>query len=353
MSSKHKILFVNSNKAWGGGEKWHLETARYLRSWGFDVVFLLNTETRLADRTISTYRLKISKSSFLNPIKRKYVQEIIKKEQIDSVIVNLPQDFKLIGFAVQNLNLRRVIYRRGMPHPLKNSFINRYLITKIYTHLLANSRAVEESLLFNTSAWFPKEKIMLVKNGIRRGEIDPDGTRLYSKKEDELIIGNAGRLVAQKGQKYLITLGRILKDQSFKFKILIAGIGPLLDDLKASVFENDLEKNIIFLGHQKEMSPFFRSLDLFVFPSLFEGLPNTLIEAMAHGIPAIGFNLSSIPEVIKNDCNGYLVEPFDIGMMARLIMEKDFYAFRDNALRTVEQEFSYEKNILPLLDILA
>lgn len=347
MSSKNNILFVNTNKEWGGGEKWHLETALYLKEQGYKVILLANTETKLNHPSLNIIHLRIGKLSFLNPFKIIKFISILKRNDISSAIVNLPQDFKFVGVASFFYNFKSLIYRRGMPHPLKNSFINKLLITKKYTSIIANSEFVKKSLLAKTHSWFPFDKIKVIYNGVSSIHHLKE-----NKKNEKLIIGNAGRLVSQKGQIHLIELASRLKEKNFPFIIKIAGTGPLESELKTKIKENKLDKEVILLGHVEDMPSFYKNLDVFVFPSYFEGQPNALIEAMSFGLPCIGFNMSSIGEVIENNYNGFLVDPFDVDKIANLILSEDLLSKKENAQATVIKQFLYEENIKKLIPLL-
>ena len=112
----------------------------------------------------------------------------------------------------------------------------------------------------------------------------------------------------QKGQKYLIDIATKLKAQNINFKLLIAGEGKLLDDLQQRSIDAGVAEELLFLGFVDDMQGFMKTIDIFLLPSLWEGFGYVIVEAMAAGKPVIAYNVSSNPEIIKNNQTGYLVE---------------------------------------------
>jgi glycosyltransferase involved in cell wall biosynthesis len=315
-AEKKTVCFFNSNRAWGGGEKWHLTTCKELGLRGHDTFLVTNIRselyTRATQHKLKTYSLHVHNLSFLNPFKLLTLVRLFKAHKIDAIILNLPSDLKLAGIAAKIAGVKKIIYRRGMPHPLRNTWLNRFLFKKILTQVVVNSEEIARNLKQSNEAWFPNDKLALIFNGVETNSRPKMTKKLYEKVGQEIVIGNAGRLTEQKGQKYLIELATLLKNESVPFKLLVAGEGELKEKLLELIEKNNLKTEVILLGHVSEMNAFFQSLDLFVFTSLYEGSANTLIETLHHGIPTIAFDISSNPEIIENEKTGLLVKPFEI-----------------------------------------
>lgn len=315
-SSKKTIVFFNTNKAWGGGEKWHLTTCKEFQRRGFNTILVANETAEIAKRGIqegqNVYRFKVGNLSFLNPIKILIFYMFFKSKGVDAVVMNLPSDLKVAGIAAKLAGVKRIIYRRGMPHPLRNTALNRFLFTKVLTHVVVNSKEIGRSLKQGNESWFPEDKMVLIYNGVDTSKPIDKSRKLYSKQGDEIIIGNAGRLTEQKGQKYLIELAKLLKADGKNFKILIAGEGELQEALQKMINDNQLQNHVKLLGHVTDMPGFFNSLDVFVFTSLYEGSANTLIETLQYGVPTVAWDVSSNPEIIEDGKTGFLVKPFEV-----------------------------------------
>lgn len=134
----------------------------------------------------------------------------------------------------------------------------------------------------------------------------------------ETVFGFAARLEEGKGPLVLLdALAKVNREKPLAVA-KIAGMGPQLLEVKARVRELDLRNSCDLVGHYSDprlRSAFMNSLDVFVLPSLAEGTPNGVIEAMAHGIPVIATNVGGIPDIIDAD-SGILIPPGDATALA-------------------------------------
>ncbi len=355
------ICFFNTNRAWGGGEKWHLFTARELERRGHKTILVTNSGSQLYQKArlekLLVYAFSVNNMSFINPVKILTMAAFFRAKKVDAIILNLPQDLKLAGIAAKLAGIKTIIYRRGMPHPLKNTSLNRFLFQKILTHVVVNSEEIGKSLSHKNESWFPNEKLKLIYNGVSISSPQHQ-QKLYKKESNELVIGNAGRLTDQKGQTYLIELAELLKKENVPFKLLIAGDGELKTHLSNLIKNKNLEKDVTLLGHVEDMTSFFNSLDLFIFPSKFEGSANTLIETIQHNVPCIAFDISSNPEIIQHGVNGFLAKPFEITELMKYTLEVLNHPemreqFRLANERVLSTKFDSHKNLTLLEGILS
>ncbi len=211
---------------------------------------------------------------------------------------------------------------RGLSVPIKNSFLNRYLLTKVITHPVTNSFDTKKIFLTNLKNVLPENKVHVIYRGINFDEwFSRSVSPVKYRENDEIIIGNVGRLVKQKGQHYLIDLALKLKEKGLKFKIIIAGIGKLEAELKELIAKNNLEQEIILAGFFSNVRDFLNSIDIFVFPSIWEGFGYALVEAMAEELPAVAFVKTSNPEIIPNKEIGFLVDYPDIDEFADTVFK--------------------------------
>lgn len=354
------ICFFNTNRAWGGGEKWHLTTAKEMNRRGFRSILVTNQGSQIYQKAraekLVVYAFSVNNLSFINPLKILTMAAFFKAKKIEAVVLNLPADLKLAGLAAKLAGIKTIIYRRGMPHPLRDTALNRFLFTKILTHVVVNSEEIGRSLMEKNESWFPKEKLKLIYNGVEAQAL-PHRNKLYPKESNELMIGNAGRLTDQKGQRYLVELAEALKKENVPFRMLIAGEGELRQELTALIASKNLEKEVKLVGHIDDMTGFFNSLDIFVFPSKYEGAANTLIETIQHGVPCIAFDISSNPEIIQHGVNGYLAKPFDVNELKKYVLEllshpEKRHQFQEASERILSTKFDSHKNLTILEGIL-
>jgi glycosyltransferase involved in cell wall biosynthesis len=255
--------------------------------------------------------------------------------------MNLPSDVKAFSKPAAKAGIKKIIYRRGMNHPIKGSLINRYFYKNFVTDIIANSHDVKRSIFKFITVL--ERKITVIPNGV-------DISLLLKKspaREPKILIGNLGRLVAQKGQSDLIKLGSLLKDSNREFHIYIGGEGPLRADLENQIKLSGLEEYISLLGEVKP-SEFFPLIDYFVFPSRFEGLSNAMLEATHHGKPILCYDIASNSEIVENGVNGYLVKPFDIETLKTRLIElsnspEKYQSMQEKGQEILEAKFDAKK----------
>jgi glycosyltransferase involved in cell wall biosynthesis len=338
------IIFYNSNQVWGGGEKWHFNMALALKHKGYNSILITNPnselETKAKEAGIQTYSLSTSNLSFLNPIKRVKLKSILKNLKPQAILMNLPSDVKICAPLAKKLGVKKVIYRRGMPHPIRNTRMNRYFYSHVDT-IIANSEEIKRAVTKHIKSLVSKTQI--VYNGVIPQEHSP---RIMSK---PLKLGNLGRLVEQKGQHHLILVALELKKQKINFTLEIAGKGPLSQELQDQIKVKNLQDCVKLIGHVNP-ADFFHSLDLFIFTSHFEGSANALIESLQYGVPALAFDTSSNPEVLEDGKSGFLIKPFDEILMANKIIElvnspELYKEFQKNAIEIIRSKFDYNQKI--------
>ncbi len=349
-----KICFFNTNIAWGGGERWHFDMAKSLYDKNYNISIVSHPKGSLnklvENESFTQYSIKLHNLSFLNPFKILRIFLLLKKINPDILILNLPRDAKAAGLAAKFAGIKNIIYRRGSAIPIKNKPINRFIFKKLITGIIANSEETKRTIVKHNPNLFDIEKICVIYNGI-----DISSFENLPKKEntEKLVIGNLGRMVEQKGQYYLIELAENLKEREIDFKILIGGDGHLEEKLKSMAKEKQVEKFIEFKGFIKETPGFMNELDVFVLPSLWEGFGYVLTEAMATKLPVIAFNVSSNPELIKNNENGFLVETGNIPELTNTILslynDKKLQAkLGENGYQKVKEKFTKEKTVFNL-----
>ena len=159
------------------------------------------------------------------------------------------------------------------------------------------------------------------------------------------LIGTVGRLTPVKGIPYLLQAVRILLRQGANVKVLIVGDGSIRQDLMAQTHSLGIIDNVVFLGHREDTDVLLQALDIFILPSLSEGIPMALLEAMAASRAVVASGVGGIPEIIEDGVEGYLVEPMDVDNLAercrRLIESPDVArTMGEQARKRVERDFS-------------
>jgi glycosyltransferase involved in cell wall biosynthesis len=183
---------------------------------------------------------------------------------------------------------------------------------KFFNKIIAVSATIKDDLI---RSGISESRILVIPNAVEynyREEVSVK-TRQYQRrylniKENDFVIGYVGRLSEEKGIKYLIEASLLLSKSGVPLKVLIIGEGSQRKELEDFVNETGLNHQIIFTGFQADIEKWLPALDVFVLPSLTEGTPMALLEAMSFGIPIIASRVGGVPNIVINGQNGILVE---------------------------------------------
>ena len=174
----------------------------------------------------------------------------------------------------------------------------------------------------------PADHIFLIPNGIQ-GE--PMTQNRDYELGDTVIVTFVGRLHPQKDVQTLLEAFQLVVQQAshLQWQLRLAGTGPLEGKLKALVRDLSVERQVAFLGHVQDINALLDQSDLFVLPSLSEGISNALLEAMSRGLPCIVTDIPGNRDVIQDRVNGLLIQVGDSAGLARTIID----VVQDAALR--------------------
>lgn len=217
---------------------------------------------------------------------------------------------------------------------------------------VATSKEIKKGLL---NDGYNQNRIISIPNFVDQGVFHPSNKELRNQAHKdfgfsgETIVTFTGRLVEGKGVGVLLAAwGKVVVD----FKnvcLLVLGKGPFESRLKKQCQNLRIEKNIRFLGLVNNVRKYLAMSDIFVFPSFQEGFPNSVLEAMACGLPVIATRIGGVVDVIKNEENGLLVEPGNVDQLAdalkKLISDTEHAsALGKNAIKTVRE--NYDINVI-------
>jgi len=171
----------------------------------------------------------------------------------------------------------------------------------------------------------PLNKIAVIHNGIKVVNITP---RMREQKRKELgfcnrkpIVGCVGNLREVKGHRYLILASKIILNKFPEAIFILAGDGELKGELEELTEREGIKEKFLFLGKRNDILELMSIFDIFVLPSLSEGLCNALLEAMATELPVVATNAGGNPEVVVDGVTGFLVPPKNPYKMAEAIVK--------------------------------
>ena len=199
--------------------------------------------------------------------------------------------------------------------------LNKFISKIANTHFVVVSHELKKQLV---KMDIPSKQITTIYNGV---DIDlfyprhkPFKLSLHKASEHQYILGTVGNLREVKGHHILIQSIKIVKERYPNILLIIAGEGDRRSKLENMIIEYNLEYNVKLLGIQFDIPNLMRTMDIFAFSSLSEGLPNSILEAMATGLPIVSTDVGGIPELITKDV-GILVPPNDAQALADAICD--------------------------------
>ena len=161
----------------------------------------------------------------------------------------------------------------------------------------------------------PRERIHVIRNGVNLARFAArpasDARTRLGVSASGVVLGAAGRLVDVKDHATLIDAVHLLRQRGRDVGAVIAGEGPLRPDLQGRISQLGLERNVRLLGHRGDVENVFSGIDVFVQPSKSEGMSNTILEAMASGLPVIATHVGGADELVIDGETGTLVPPSD------------------------------------------
>jgi glycosyltransferase involved in cell wall biosynthesis len=198
---------------------------------------------------------------------------------------------------------KRIIHNHNSitEHPIINAILHPFFL-RSYTQAVACSTLAGEWL-------FGKGKFAILRNAINVDRFTPnDNVRkeyrsYFAISDDELVIGNVGKIIKQKNHTFIIDVFFELHKQFPKSKLLLVGAGNLEPEIKSKIEIMHLKDCVIMAGLRTDIPKLMSAMDVFLFPSLWEGLPLSVLEAQASGLPVFLSDIISSEVVISPNCH--------------------------------------------------
>lgn len=228
--------------------------------------------------------------------------------------------------AKKRLHVPLLAFARG--HTSENVKVRLYsLLERIcfrYAHkVIAVSQGYADKL---RSLGIAPDKIVVVQNAIDTKRFSSSLAQITQVRTElgysgsEFLIATAGRISPEKNQVALLKAFALVRNQHADCRLMIIGDGPQKGELVEYVQRNNIP-DVQFLGHRKDLDRIMTALDLFVLPSLTEGLPNVLLEAACCHVPIVATAVGGVPEIVQHEVTGLLVQPDDVQGLASAIMQ--------------------------------
>jgi sugar transferase (PEP-CTERM/EpsH1 system associated) len=252
-----------------------------------------------------------------------------------------------VGVVVHGEHGRDVGDPDGL-HPRRNRWRRR--LGPLVTRFVTVSRDLRRWLV--ETVGIPAGKVVVICNGVDTSRFAPGDRRaaraVLGLPADADVIGTVGRLDPIKDQAGLVRAFAGIAREYPRARLVIAGDGPCRDDLERLVSNLALGDRVHLLGERRDVPLVLAAFDLFVLPSIAEGISNTLLEAMATGLPVIATRVGGNPELVEEGVNGFLVPRRDPGALqaalARYLDDPHLAVVHGKASRqSAVEEFGLER----------
>jgi glycosyltransferase involved in cell wall biosynthesis len=193
-----------------------------------------------------------------------------------------------------------------------------------------------------------EHKMSLINNGIEVATYDTAEPTFRTELSGQRLVGAVARLAPEKGIKYLVQAAAMIARSWPNVTFVVAGEGPERGALEQLIHDRGLTGRFVLLGYRRDSAGLFRSFDVLVQPSLDEGLPITLLEAMAAGCAIVATPVGAVSTAIEHETSGLMVPPGDAAALAAAIertLDDEVLRnkLRRNAQVTVRQAFSTDR----------
>jgi glycosyltransferase involved in cell wall biosynthesis len=346
-----KALLVDLETAWRGGQNQALLILKGLRTRGYEAELVAARGSALGERARENgVRVHfVSRGLFRVPAARK-VRELVRGGGFDLVHANEAHAVSAVWLAGAHKRIPFLISRRvGYPIGKSRASRARY---EAAASIVANSKWVAEQA---ASSGAPQEKITVVYEGAEIPPLFMDEQRRAARARwgisgEAPLLGCVGVLLPDKGQEWLIRALAELRKELPGAKLLLAGDGPCRAKLESLAQELGLGDAVLFPGFVKDVENVYAALDVFLLPSFFEALNNSLLAAMAYEIPSIAFNKGALGEIIEDEKSGLLVSGPDVAEICtatKRILQNRCFATRlgTEGRKRVEANFSSERMV--------
>ncbi len=327
------IVLINSigKNKWGGGEKWMIMAASGLLSLGHDIVVVCRKNSILSQRALAKNIpvREIGANSDFDILAWLQFAYFFNKFKPDVVIGCQNKDWRVASMAAKAIGSSAQVFSRQGLQLLKNHWWYKWSVKLFCDGIITNTYTIKKEY----ESFLPVEKdfIKVIFNGVEEEDKQtkgfdysgfiPDAVR------DPVVILSTGRLAHQKGFKFLVkAAAEIIRNHPNVF-FFLAGKGRLENDIKRLIVKKNLQNNFFLIGFHDDIPQLLSTADVFVIPSLYEGMPNSVLEAMIYNLPVVASKVNGVSELIEDGVNGYTVAAGDVQQLINkltiLVEDKD------------------------------
>lgn len=312
-----RIVLSNSSSRWGGVHKVTETLARGLTGRGHEVTVFGYPGGMLEERMQGLVPFEpILKGMDVHPLVMMKAAAALRKYQADVVLAMMKKDVRLTVPAAKAVGIPSVV-RHANDRALKGWLYDRVFFGMLPSHHIVNSEATRNTLI-ESAPWIDPAEITVIYNGIDPEPFETATPVDLGVPDDAFTFGFAGRLEVRKGLVDLVRAWKIVAQALPQAWLVIAGKGADEDRAREALGDTPRVK---WLGYRSDVPSILASLDVLVVPSHWEGFGLIAAEGLAAGVPVVATRASSLPEIIDDGADGWLVPPHEPELLARALIE--------------------------------
>lgn len=320
---KKKILIIAKYFNLGGTERRIIRIINNLNKQNYDIFLLVKSKENIHPSNLKHIQLHINIIYFntFNPLLLYFNLKKYGKFDISICLNNFTGLFLSILLKIS----KKVILEggnRSLSWPLYKKILDKIFIFRFANKIFVNSNYSAKLI---RKLGCPEEKIAIVKNGIEDNFFYNNFKKPKEYDQSYLNCVSVSRLHKIKNVENFVDIFKLL--ENYNIRLFIIGGGDEYDNILMKIKKNKLDDKIILLGELKDFANYLIYSDIFLFVSLSESLPNSIIEAMSFSLPVIAYDVGGIKELVIDGYNGFVVKKNDVNYFADKI--KFFYDNHD------------------------
>ncbi|PWD99428.1 glycosyltransferase [Marinilabilia rubra] len=357
------IALINSigKNKWGGGEKWMIMAAIGLKSLGHNVVVVSRKGSKLSAkaREENLDIKEIGANSDFDVVAGLQFCSFFRKFRPDVIIGCQNKDWRVAAVALKLAGSKAKVFSRQGLQLLKNHWWYKWTVKLFCDGIITNTNTIKKE--YESFLPVDKDFIKVIFNGVEKGSDHLEKFDYSAYIPDDVsnpvIILSTGRLAHQKGFKFLIEAAEKIIKEHPNVYFFLAGRGKLETSLKHQIDRLGITKHFVLLGFVENVPSLLSSADIFVLTSLYEGMPNSILEAMSQGLPVVSTKVNGVVELIENGVNGFTISAGDVDEIYKslneLVADKSKRLdFGQKAKAFVESGFSVDRMVRDLDEVL-
>jgi glycosyltransferase involved in cell wall biosynthesis len=348
------VLHISTERGWWGGERQVWLLARELQQRGIDQVAAVPAGSVLATRmaALGIPVLHVGATRLTMPLDLLRLV-VAWRRRVPGAVAHshTSPGLGLAAVARRLVPAGRLVHTRRVAFPVRRSYKYRYAADRY----VAISEAVARGLL---GAGLDPVRLSIIASAVDTRPLDlAQPTPELAPGPTRATVGCAGRMTREKGHATLLDAWSEVGQAMPEARLVLIGSGPEEPGLRRMAARCPGQP-VIFAGFQDEVAPWLKALDLYVQPSLSEGLGTSVLDAMACRLPVVASNTGGLSEVVVTGTTGILVPPEDPSQLAaailQLLSEPDRAVAMGQAGRQrVEEHFSIGKMVSAYLEVYA